>query len=235
MSESSPAHGLSIHRSDALTDGVFAVAMTLLVIDLKLPEHSLIHTADDLAQALASLLPKAISWFISFGVLAFFWFGHQRAFNQVRSADGKLVALNIGQLAFVSVMPFSAALVGEHGRALLSQIVYSLNMVALATMAWLTLRYIYRHPEISRVAPLAASYRGARFRLFGLMLLSVAAVALQYVVPTLGNIAFTLMMVIMPISRRIERSVGDSSMATAAATAAPAPAPAPAPLKAPAA
>ncbi len=225
-SHANTAHGLSIHRSDALTDGVFAVAMTLLVIDLRLPEHSLIHNDDDLAQALASLLPKAISWFISFGVLAFFWFGHQRAFNQVRSADGKLVALNIGQLAFVSVMPFSAALVGEHGRALVSQIVYSLNMAALATLAWLTLRYIYRHPELSRVAPRAAAYRSARFRLFGLMLISAVSVALQYVIPTLGNIAFMLMMVIMPISRRIERrgddgGAGDAGPATAPAQVKP--------------
>ena len=222
-SNANAAHGLSIHRSDALTDGVFAVAMTLLVIDLKLPDHSLIHSADELAQALAALLPKAISWFISFGVLAFFWFGHQRAFSQVRSADGKLVALNIGQLAFVSVMPFSAALVGEHGRALVSQIVYSLNMAALATLAWLTLRYIYRHPELSRVAPRAAAYRGARFRLFGLMLISAVAVALQYAIPTLGSIAFVLMMVIMPISRRIERGGERVTVATAATPATPLP------------
>ena len=222
-SNANAAHGLSIHRSDALTDGVFAVAMTLLVIDLKLPEHSLIHNADDLAQALVSLLPKAISWFISFGVLAFFWFGHQRAFSQVRSADGKLVALNIGQLAFVSMMPFSAALVGEHGRALVSQIVYSLNMAALATLAWLTWRYIYRHPELSRVALPAATYRGARFRLFGLMLISAVAVALQYAIPTLGSIAFVLMMVIMPISRRIERGGERVTVATAATPATPLP------------
>lgn len=222
-SHANAAHGLSIHRSDALTDGVFAVVMTLLVIDLKLPEHSLIHNADDLAQALVALLPEVISWFISFGVLALFWFGHQRAFSQVRNADGKLVALNIGQLAFVSVMPFSAALVGEHGSALLSQVVYSLNMVALATLAWLTLRYVYRHPELSRVAPLAAAYHGARFRLFGLMLISAVAVALQYAIAPLGNIAFMLMMVIMPISRRIERrgDGGGAGPATAPAQVSP--------------
>ena len=60
-------------------------------------------------------------------------------------------------------MPFSAALVGEHGSALVSQIVYSLTMAAPATLAWLTLRYIYRHPELSRMAPLAGAYRGRGF------------------------------------------------------------------------
>ena len=72
MSDPNSGHGLSAHRVEALTDGIYAVAMTLLVIELKLPDHSQIHGADDLAQALANLLPKVLAWVISFGVLAFF-------------------------------------------------------------------------------------------------------------------------------------------------------------------
>ena len=60
------AIGWSKHRVEALTDGIFAVAMTLLVIDLKLPDHATIHTHAELLQALANLLPKAVSWLISF-------------------------------------------------------------------------------------------------------------------------------------------------------------------------
>lgn len=208
MNDANPGHGLSAHRSEALTDGIYAVAMTLLVIELKLPDHGTIHGAADLAQALANLLPKVLAWVISFFVLAVFWFGHHRAFAQVRRADGKLVALNIGQLAFVSLMPFSCALVGEHGRELLSQVIYSINMFALAVMALLTARYIHRHADGVLMAMPLAAYRGARTRLVGLMLVSVAAVALQYVLPTMGNIAFMLMALIMPLSRRAERASG---------------------------
>ena len=63
---------LPLHRSEALTDGIFAVAMTLLVIELKLPDHGSIHSAEQLADALAGLLPKAISWALSFFILALF-------------------------------------------------------------------------------------------------------------------------------------------------------------------
>ena len=206
MSDTPTGPSLSIHRSEALTDGIYAVAMTLLVIELKLPEHTLIRGDAELAETLAHLLPKVLAWVISFFVLAFFWYGHHRAFSHVRRADGKLVALNLGQLAFVSLMPFTCALVGEHGRALLSQIVYSGNMAALAVMALLTSRYIRRHPEGALMAMPLPAYRGARVRLLGLIGVSAAAVGLQYLVPTTGNAAFMLMALIMPLSRRAERA-----------------------------
>ena len=76
-----PGRGLSAHRIEALTDGIYAVAMTLLVIELKLPDHQAVHGAEALAQALADLLPKVLAWFISFSVLAIFWFGHHRTFS----------------------------------------------------------------------------------------------------------------------------------------------------------
>ena len=205
MSESNGRAGLSVHRSEALTDGIYAVAMTLLVIELKLPEHGAIHGGHDLAQALANLLPKVLAWVISFFVLAIFWFGHHRAFSYVRRADGKLVALTIVQLAFVSLMPFSSALVGEHGRELLSQVIYSLNMFALAVAGLLTWRHIHLHLERALMAITAPVYRGARIRLLGLMVISVAAVAIGWVLPAAGNMAFLLMAVIMPLSRRAER------------------------------
>ena len=80
MNQADTSHGLSIYRGEALTDAIYAVVMTLLVIELKLPDHTLIHGANALAQALADLLPKVLAWVISFFVLAFFWFGHHRVF-----------------------------------------------------------------------------------------------------------------------------------------------------------
>ena len=80
MNRADTRHGLSIHRSEALTDAIYAVVMTQLVIELKLPDHTLIQGANALAQALADLLPKVLAWIVSFFVLAFFWFGHHRVF-----------------------------------------------------------------------------------------------------------------------------------------------------------
>jgi len=208
MSDASPDAGyLPLHRCEALTDGIFAVAMTLLVIELKLPEHGLVHSADELAAALLGLAPKAMSWALSFFILALFWIGHHRAFAWVRHADSRLVTLNLLQLAVVSLMPFSAALSGEYGGVLLSQVVFSTNMALLGILALLVLRYIHRHPELGPTPMPLARYRGARLRISGVILISVVAVALAMVmpVPSMGNMAFMLMAVISPLSRVIER------------------------------
>ena len=207
MSECQSQHpNLSKHRIEALTDGIFAVAMTFLVIELKLPAHELIKSQADLINAVGHLLPKFIAWIISFLVLSLFWLGHHRLFQFVRHVDGKLVGLNLLQLGFASLIPFSSALSGEFGNTIFSQVFYSLNMAALSIVAILMARYIYRHPELC-VHPMAENaYRAARFRIGGLIMISAVAVAIAVALPGsgAGNIAFMLMMVILPISRRIE-------------------------------
>ena len=204
---------LPIHRIEALSDGIYAVAMTLLVIDLKLPEGVHIHSEDDLVAALAGLMPRAIAWIISFMVLAIFWAGH-RVFAHVRRSDGVLTALNLLQLAFVTLMPFSSALSGEHGSRVASQVVFSANMALLATTALVIARYVHRHPELGSLPMPIARYRGARLRIAGVILISVVAVVIAALVPWpgMGNMAFMLMAVINPMSRRLERrAVGDGA------------------------
>lgn len=207
MAEAHEPGYLPLQRSEALTDGIFAVAMTLLVIELKLPEHGVVHSAADLYRVLADLLPKATAWALSFFVLALFWVGHHRAFAHLRRADATLVRLNLMQLAFVSLMPFSSALSGEFGALVISQAFYSLNMAALGVAALLILRHIHRHPELSHAPMPEAHYHGALVRIGGLILISVVALGLAEVVPVpaMGNIAFMLMGVITPWSHWIER------------------------------
>ncbi len=223
MSDESHAAGfLPLQRIEALTDGIFAVAMTLLVIELKLPPHAAVHSTADLHAALLELLPKAISWVLSFFVLALFWIGHHRVFAHLRRADARLIVLNLIELAAVSLMPFSSALTGEFGSRLVSQVVYSANMAALGVAALLVLRHVYRHPELGPAPMLPGRYRAARIRIGGVILISVVAVVIAAFspIPAIGNTAFMLMAVISPWSRRIERREA-AALAASAATATP--------------
>jgi uncharacterized membrane protein len=209
---------LPLNRVEALTDGIFAVAMTLLVIELKLPDHGAIHSTHDLHQALADLVFKGVAWINSFFVLSLFWIGHHRVFATVRRVDGRLVALNLLQLGFVSLMPFSSSLAGEYGAQLVSQVIYSINMLLLSLVALLTGRYVHRHPELCGVPMPLGQFRAARIRLSGLALISVVAVLIAAYIqwPAASNIAFMLMMVIGPISRRVERQTNEAALAVAA-------------------
>ena len=197
--------GFSKHRVEALADGIFAVAMTLLVIELKLPERSTILTHQDFVQAVAALFPKFQSWVISFFVLAIFWYTHHRQFHYVRVVDATFLWLNILYLSFVSLMPFSSALAGQYSGMLFSQIVYSTNMTLLAIGGLLNSRYVFRHPEIWSEPYTLGHYRGSLFRTGGLIVVAIAAIGIAMVIPGAGNAAFMLMIPISKISKRVER------------------------------
>jgi uncharacterized membrane protein len=197
--------GLSKHRLEALTDGIFAVAMTLLVIELKLPEHATVRDPSDLAIGVVRLIPTFVAWIISFFVLAIFWFSHHRLFHHLRIVDGKLLWLNILYLSFVSLMPFSSALAGEYPRMLFSQWFYSSTMILLALLGLLKYRYVFRHPELWATPVTVGFYRGARFRSLGLVVVALVAVGITMVVPGSGNAAFMLMIPISILSRRVEQ------------------------------
>ena len=219
MSERAPApepHVFSAHRSEALADGVFAIAMTLLVIELKVPEAHSLHGTQQVAQALADLVPRFIAWALSFFVLALFWVGHHRVFSYVRRTDGPLLALSLAGLATVTLMPFSCALIGEQNELLLAQCVYSINMFLLGLTALFVARYIHRHPELCVHPMPTPAYQAARLRIGAVMLISIVAVALAALLPipaSVGNMAFMLMWLINPLSRRIERRALDASRA----------------------
>ena len=207
---SAAVHGpgfLPLHRVEALTDGIFAVAMTLLVIELKLPEHGN-ASAEALGEALFSLVPKAVSWLLSFFVLALFWVGHHRVFAFVKRADATLVVLNLVELAAVSLMPFASALSGEFSSLYVAHVIFAINMAVLALTALMVLRYVHRHPELGSTMP-RGLYVGARLRILGVAGISVLAALLGAVLPypAMGNMAFMLMAVISPLSHRLERRV----------------------------
>jgi uncharacterized membrane protein len=196
---------LSKHRLEALIDGIFAVAMTLLVIELKVPDRAAIQAASDLAIAVARLIPTFIAWTISFFVLGIFWYGQHRLFHFVRGVDGTLTWLTIAYLSLASLMPFSSALAGEYARVLFSQVFYSTNMLLLSAVSLLMHRYVFRHQELVGAPMPPAFYRAARFRLLGLIVVALVAIGMAMLIPGTGNVAFMLMMPISIISGRLER------------------------------
>jgi uncharacterized membrane protein len=208
MSETHTEHSLSIHRSEALADGIYAVAMTLLVIELKLPENPHLHSPAEVTQAVIDLWPKFYAWVMSFFVLAIFWMAHHRAHSYVRRADGPLITYTVFQLAFVSLMPFSSALLGEHS-GFFPQCFYSINMALLAVFSLLSTQHIHAHPELTVTPMPRGVYNGVRIRIGGLIVVSATTIAIQWIIGNgyygIANIAFALMAVIVPLSHRAER------------------------------
>jgi uncharacterized membrane protein len=101
---------VELSRLSALSDGVFAFSITLLVLDVRVPADVL---AGDLSVNLLELVPKLLIYLISFIVIGGAWGSHQRMLGQIRRGDGLLVWLNLLSLLFVTLLPASAGLLGR--------------------------------------------------------------------------------------------------------------------------
>jgi len=192
------------HRVEALNDGIYAVAMTLLVLELHLPE-GFTHADDaEFAQALAHLAPKFIAWLLSFFILAVFWMGHQRAFHFVHRVDNGLLWINVTGLLFASLMPFSSALIGEHAGHFATHVFYDANMAALALVALWQLDHIRHHPELCEHPVPAGVVAGVRLRCWALVVLALVAVAVATWNPRIATLPFMLMLLLGRLARRVE-------------------------------
>ena len=132
---------LTKSRIEALSDGVFSIAMTLLVLKLEVPEVIHQHAnADMLAQMLA-LTPQFITYVVTFLIAGGFWFLHHLTFHFIRNVDGVLVWVNLIFLMFVSLLPFSAGLMSHLFVHPVSQLFYLGNQLAIAIL--LTVHWLY--------------------------------------------------------------------------------------------
>jgi uncharacterized membrane protein len=129
--------GHSAERLAALSDGVFAVAMTLLVLDLRAPAAEAIHSEHDLWGALLGLAPRLLMYMMSFMTLGIYWVGQQTQLNHLQRSDRSLTWIHLAFLFEVTVTPFSTALLAEHTQYRSALLVYWLNIFLLgATLYW---------------------------------------------------------------------------------------------------
>jgi uncharacterized membrane protein len=121
-------------RIVAFSDGVFAIAITLLVLNLSVPEHI---ADDDLSTALWEQRQDLFAYALSFAVIGRFWIVHHRFFGEVTGFDGRLLALNLFYLAWIVLIPFSSQVLGDHGGDTGAIVVYAANLAAVTLVGTL--------------------------------------------------------------------------------------------------
>jgi uncharacterized membrane protein len=103
-----------LERLIFLSDGVYAIALTLLAVELVLPESAVDLHGDRLLESLLESWPKVLAFLTSFTVIANFWVGHNVLFQHVRRVDGGLMWLALLQLLCVAFIPFPTSVIGSH-------------------------------------------------------------------------------------------------------------------------
>jgi TMEM175 potassium channel family protein len=161
---------LEFGRIVAFSDGVFAIAITLLVLALQIPEG-----VSDFPETLRDQAPDFFAFALSFAVLAQVWYFHHRFFGSLGRYDGTLVALNFVYLALVTLVPFSSQVIGDYGDESAAAIIYALNIAGLGIGGAVMVRHAFRHSLVrTEVAELLGITSGPRGLLVaGIFLLSI--------------------------------------------------------------
>ena len=145
--------GQNLGRLAALSDGIFAVAMTLLILNLHLPSVAAFHTEQPLWaggalaaeatvwNALVPLGPQLLTYLMSFLTLGIFWAGQQTQLNHFSRSDHRLTWIHLAFLLVVIFMPFSTALLAEYITYRLPMLIYWINLFLLGALLFVSIRY----------------------------------------------------------------------------------------------
>jgi uncharacterized membrane protein len=204
-----------LERLILFSDAVFAIAITLLVIEIKIPEiprETL--TENSLLQALAHLIPNFLGFLISFLLIGQYWIVHHRIFGYVINFSERLIWLNILFLLAIALMPFSTRLYGEYVlRPVITPVVfYTANIAMLGIVNFFMWRYISnaKNKISENLTPVLAKYFSLRaltvpviFIIFSFVYLYSPMIA--FPIPML--IPFIMRLIFNPMKKKIIKTL----------------------------
>ena len=188
------------------SDAVFAIAMTLLAIDLRLPPGN--YTDQDLPQALSAMAPEIGAFILSFMVVALFWMGHYRTFRMTVRVEPRVVTLNFAFLALVALLPFPTSVLAHDGNLGTANAFYGLFVLVTALLSsalWIvSLRLGLMAPEITPQIG-----RAVAIRALAVPAVFAVSIPIAFVNPTAAEILwFGSLFVQAALTRRFHLDIG---------------------------
>ena len=198
---------ISKSRIEMLTDGIFAIVMTLIVLEIAVPQltHSEV-AAGELPKRLLELWPVIYSYALSFIILGFFWINHHDQFYYIKRANRVFVWITIFHLMFIAFIPFSTALLGEYTDQQISVVIYGINIAVAgfcgAVQWWYAAKgHRLIDPDLDPKFITIISRRG----IIGIIIYLVAA-ALSFVSTTISLVLFIVIPVYYLIPARSDKA-----------------------------
>jgi uncharacterized membrane protein len=175
----------AVARIEAMSDGVFAIAITLLSLRLVIPLRG------ELDAALADLVPDFFALALSYAVIGSYWVFHHRLFAAVVRFDRRLVWLNLLVLFFIVLMPFTTSVVAQHGNEPLGVLVYAGSLIGAGLASAALTAYIFLHHRMCAASVTPRTIRYAVARSFTVPAYFAASLLLLLVPGAAGNVTTT--------------------------------------------
>jgi len=166
------------NRLEAFSDGVIAIIITLLVLEIKVPHINGEINSQKIFWALISIAPKFFSWALSFFMLLIMWVNHHRIFNELERTDNNILWLNGLLLFLMSFVPFPTAFMGDYFTQPMSTFFFGICLMLVGTAFYSLRAYIVKKPELlKKNADLVHQKILARKTLLGPVLYLVGAIS----------------------------------------------------------
>jgi uncharacterized membrane protein len=200
--------GLGKSRVETLTDGVFAIAMTLMVFTIHIPQLEGVAVSE-LPHRLLELWPSFFIYGVTFAVLGIFWVAHHNHFYFIRHTDRNSIWINMTFLLFITTFPFSAALLGAYPGQRVAVICYGLNLALAALLLYAHLRYATGRSRLTGPEKDEKGLRLAKQRLLMCPFLCGVSILISFFHPLLASMLYLVIPVMYIIPGRVDRYFAD--------------------------
>ena len=180
---------MTTSRIETLVDGIFAISMTLLVLNLDVPQLVSPTTNLIIIDYLISLIPKFYVYALSFILLAVFWRINHQAFHRIKRSNNIFSWINVMWLMFVALVPFSTSLMGEYGEFQAATLFFHLNMLCIGILSLISWRYAFKN-DLTTVKLTEKSYRNSIKMYMMFPIVCLVAIALTFISPSWSSIAY---------------------------------------------
>jgi len=191
-----PALKIPTGRIEQLTDGIFAIAMTLLVLSIAVPTLQAPVTPAAFSAYVTSILPQIFVYVISFILLAVFWMNHH-LFYIIKHSNTTLLWINILWLMSIAIVPFSTSIIGKYGEFQLAQVIFDVNMLIIGLLWYVNCYYAWKKGFVAeKVLPYADLIRRSNL---SLPILAIIAIMVSFISPAGSFLVFVLVPVIFTL------------------------------------
>jgi uncharacterized membrane protein len=218
--------GLPVHRVEALTDALFAIVMTLLVLSIEVPNIPDGRVDSELTGDVLDLWPQFFSYFLTFTILGFHWVAHHNIYHYLRFSNRTLIWLNFAYLMFIALLPFSTNLIGDYPREQISVLLYGGNLLLVSL--FLELQWWYASHGARLIDPNMPprAVRQITFRTFISPTGFIIALAVSFISTELSIAVFVLILLTHLVvhyitMRRLRAAALEAGRAYVETTAAP--------------
>ena len=185
-----------LSRLEALTDGVFAIAMTILVLAIDIPEVNSLNKGSHLHNAILAQSNQLLNYLISFLLLAIFWTINHRQFRLLAKTNKQHIWINIFSLIFISLVPYTTSLKSAFPNDWMSNLYFNLNMLFIGIVYLFNWKYVIAHSSLTIRKLSASEIKNGQVRTFIFVLIAIIASGCSFIIPNMSSTIYFLIPVL---------------------------------------